>query len=110
MNWPFISRIRHLQEVARLRELLAEASAELKARAQRIEATEQDRDRFRGYYERLADDTLMRTGQASAPVHENPERRDSLTNRIARGFALVGNAQGAPITGPSHAATHTTQR
>lgn len=109
MNWPFISRIKHLQELARVRELLAAANAELQARAARIEAAEAEAARFRTYYERLADDTLMRTGQASGPIHvEDPQRH--VTHQIGRAFGLVGNATGAPITGPSHAATATDRR
>lgn len=106
MNWPFLSRARHLEDVAALRVQLATTTAKLEAAELRAEAAETDRDLFRHYYERLADDTLMRRGDAAGPVHENPERKDLPANQLARGFALVGSHVGAPITGPPHAANH----
>lgn len=106
MNWPFVSRARHLEQVADLRVLVAELRAQLVAAEQRVEIAETDAERFRRYYERLADDTLMKRGDASGPVHHVVEPKPSMTDTIGRAFALVGNASGAPITGPRHAATH----
>lgn len=103
MRWPFITRARHIEAMAALQIELADVKA-------RLLAAETERDRFRGYYERLADDTLMKHGDASAPIHDQKER-PSLARAISRSFSLVGNATGAPITGPaSDAATHSTRR
>lgn len=109
MKLPFITRTRHLEETAELRVELATARARLEAAEKRAESAETDRDLFRLYYERLADDTLLKRGDASGPVHRDPDRKDLPANQLARGFALVGNHTGARITGPRDAATHSTK-
>lgn len=100
MKWPFLSRAAHLEEVAELRVQLTDALARAKAAEARAETAETDRDLFRHYYERLADDTLMKRGDASGPVHTDPERPGSPTAGLARAFSLVANTTGARITGP----------
>ena len=109
MNWPLITRARHVEALAELRVKLATAEAHAEAAITRADASDMEAERFRTYYERLADDTLMRRGEASGPVHVQPKTEKpgalSMTDRISRGFALVGNAHGAPITGPKDAAT-----
>ena len=109
MNWPLITLARHLMEVAALNISIADLNARLAAAEARARAAETDAERFRGYYERLMDDTLMRTGQASGKTHEVDLAR-GVDRQIARAFGLVGSPVGAPITGPRHAAEPATAK
>lgn len=96
MRFPFLSRAQHLEETSSLRVQLATATARLEAAEKRADAAETDRDLFRLYYERLADDTLMKRGDAAGPVHRDPDRKDLPANQLARGFSLVGSHEGIP--------------
>lgn len=98
MTWPFIGRADAARlTLALVRAEVAEAQvAELRTRL--VEA-----DRFRVYYERLADELAMRAGATSGPVHVPVEERgDPTINRVLKVAGLVGNFHGAPLTGPRH--------